>query len=203
MWIICPGAHGGTCRHAAYAELPNLTAEASKTAPPMPTANTGCDDARVLLALLQYFRGNLENWDLALIYDLAESDGLLHLDNVASKLHGTRPDMIEQMARDAIASIAALWHGEVDLLGSSSAVLSPGTRAAPASPGPRLILTYSAPEGAAGMHGWAPHVIGASWHAANQPEEYLGVFFAGSATSKQAGKRCWASMYARTEDATR
>jgi len=32
------------------------------------------------------------------------------------------------------------------------------------------------------------------------PEEYLGVFFAGSAASQQAGKEALGRMYARTED---
>jgi len=105
------------------------------------------------------------------------------------------------MARDAIAFIAALGHGEVDLLGFSigSFVAQEIALRRPALVR-RLILASSAPEGAAGMHGWAPDVIGAVGTPQTSPEEYLGVFFAGSATSQQAGKEALGRMYARTED---
>jgi pimeloyl-ACP methyl ester carboxylesterase len=50
------------------------------------------------------------------------------------------------------------------------------------------------------MHGWAPDVIGAVGTSKTSPEEYLGVFFAASAASQQAGKEALGRMYARTED---
>ena len=50
------------------------------------------------------------------------------------------------------------------------------------------------------MHGWAPAVIGAVGTPKTSPEEYLGVFFAPSAASQQAGKEALGRMYARKED---
>ena len=62
------------------------------------------------------------------------------------------------------------------------------------------MLASSAPQGAAGMHGWAPEVIGAVGTPQTSPEAYLGVFFTGSAASRQAGTEALRRMYARTED---
>jgi pimeloyl-ACP methyl ester carboxylesterase len=53
---------------------------------------------------------------------------------------------------------------------------------------------------AAGMHGWAPEVIGAVGTPQTSPEAYLSVFFAPSASSRQAGKEALGRIYARTED---
>jgi pimeloyl-ACP methyl ester carboxylesterase len=64
----------------------------------------------------------------------------------------------------------------------------------------RLILASSAPQGAAGMHGWAPGVIGAIGTPNTSPEAYLDVFFARSASSRQAGQEALRRMHARTGD---
>src|SRR6202044_2731039 len=64
----------------------------------------------------------------------------------------------------------------------------------------RLVLASSAPQGAAGMHGWAPEVIGAIGTPNTSPEAYLSVFFSPSADSRQAGQHALQRMYARTED---
>ena len=96
------------------------------------------------------------------------------------------------MARDAIAFIAAMEFGQVDLLGFSigSFVAQQIALIRPAIVR-RLILASSAPQGAAGMHGWAPEVIGAVGTPHTSPEDYLDVFFTQSAASQQAGtKRC-------------
>ena len=47
----------------------------------------------------------------------------------------------------------------------------------------RLVLASSAPQGAAGMHGWAPEVIGAIGTPHTSPEAYLEVFFTRSAAT--------------------
>jgi pimeloyl-ACP methyl ester carboxylesterase len=88
------------------------------------------------LVLLQHFRGNLDNWDPALV--------------------------------DALVR--------------------------------RLILASSAPRGAAGMHGWAPEVIGAVGKPETRPEDYLQVFFAPSSSSQKAGQEVLGRIYARTQD---
>jgi hypothetical protein len=62
----------------------------------------------VPLVLLQHFRGNLENWDAQLVDALASQRRVVAFDNAGvGATTGTTPNTIEQMARDAIAFIAA------------------------------------------------------------------------------------------------
>ncbi len=53
----------------------------------------------------------------------------------------------------------------------------------------RFVLASSAPQGAAGMHGWAPEVIEAVGAPAPDPTGYLDVFFTRSTASRQSGVR--------------
>src|SRR5271166_559240 len=163
--------------------------------------DTGGEDA-VPLVLLQHFRGNLDNWDPALIDALASTRRVVTFDNAGvGGSTGITPDTIEQMARDALAFLAAKGLGEVDLLGFSigSFVTQQIALTRPTMVR-RLVLASAAPQGAAGMHGWAPEVIDAVGTPHTSPEAYLEVFFAPSAASRQAGKEALQRMYARTED---
>src|SRR5271155_4348310 len=110
-------------------------------------------------------------------------------------------ELPNQMARDAIAFLTAMGFGQVDLLGFSigSFVAQQIALVRPAIVR-RLILASSAPRGAAGMHGWAPEVIGAIGTPQTSPEAYLDVFFTPSASSRQAGQETLRRLYARTED---
>ena len=67
----------------------------------------------------------------------------------------------------------------------------------------RLILASSAPKGAAGMHGWAPDVIGAVGQPEPDPDGYLDVFFARSSTSRKAGQEASRRIFARQQDRDR
>jgi pimeloyl-ACP methyl ester carboxylesterase len=156
----------------------------------------------VPLALFQHFRGNLDNWDPALIDALASARRVITFDNTGvGGSTGTTPNTVEQMAHDAIAFIAAMDLGQVDLLGFSIGSFV-AQQVALTRPDivRRLVLASAAPQGAAGMHGWAPEVIGAIGTPETSPEEYLGVFFARSSSSRQAGQEAMQRMYARTED---
>ena len=156
----------------------------------------------VPLVLFQHLRGNLDSWDPALIDALATNRRVITFDNAGvGGSSGTTPDTIEQMARDAIAFIAALDIDQADFLGFSigSFVAQQIALTRPAIVR-RLVLASSAPQGAAGMHGWAPEVIGAVGTPQTSPQEYLGVFFAPSVASQQAGQEALGRMYARTQD---
>jgi len=164
--------------------------------------DTGGGEDAVPLVLLQHFRGNLDNWDPALIDALATARRVVTFDNAGvGSSTGTTPDTIEQMARDALAFLAAMGISQADLLGFSigSFVAQQITLTRPAIIR-RLVLASAAPQGAAGMHGWAPEVIGAIGTRQTSPEAYLGVFFTPSAASRQAGQEALRRMYARTED---
>ena len=156
----------------------------------------------VPLVLLQHFRGNLENWDPQLVDALASQRRVIAFDNVGvGATTGTTPNTIEQMARDAIAFIAALDVPRVDILGFSIgsfvaqeiALIRPDVVR-------RIVLASSAPRGGAGMHGWAPEVISAVGKPEPDPNGYLDVFFTSSPASRQAGQAILGRIYGRTSD---
>jgi pimeloyl-ACP methyl ester carboxylesterase len=164
--------------------------------------DTGGGGGAVPLVLLQHFRGNLDNWDPALVDALASTRRVVAFDNAGvGGSTGTTPDTIEQMARDAIAFVAAMGCDQADILGFSigSFVAQQIALVRPALVR-RLILASSAPQGAAGMHGWAPEVIGAVGTQKTSPENYLDVFFTQSPSSRQAGREALKRMYTRTEN---
>jgi pimeloyl-ACP methyl ester carboxylesterase len=185
----------------SYSELPNSAVSAANGID-YAYRDTGGHDGAVPLVLLQHFRGNLDSWDPALVDALARFRRVITFDNTGvGGSSGMTADTIEQMARDTIAFLTALGLGEADLLGFSigSFVAQEIVLRRPALVR-RLVLASTAPKGAAGLHGWAPDVIGAIGTPQTSPEEYLGVFFAPSPTSQQAGKEALGRMYARTED---
>jgi pimeloyl-ACP methyl ester carboxylesterase len=154
------------------------------------------------LVLLQHFRGNLDNWDPALIDALASARRVVTFDNAGvGGSTGATPGTITQMARDAISFLQAIELDSIDLLGFSigSFVAQEIALIRPALVC-RLVLASSAPRGAAGMHGWAPEVIGAVGAPAPNPDGYLSVFFTGSAASRQAGVETQRRITARSED---
>jgi pimeloyl-ACP methyl ester carboxylesterase len=156
----------------------------------------------VPLVLLQHFRGNLDNWDPALIDALAASRRVVTFDNVGvGATTGTTPNTIEAMAHDAIAFLEAMEFQRVDLLGFSIgsfvaqeiALIRPDILR-------RVVLASSAPQGAAGMHGWAPEVIGAVGQPETSPQGYLEVFFAPTAASREAGQQAGGRIFGRASD---
>ena len=154
----------------------------------------------VPLVLLQHFRGNLDNWDPALIDDLASHRRVVAFDNVGvGGTSGTTPNTVQQMAADAISFLDAMEFGRVDILGFSigSFVAQEIALTRPASVR-NLTLASAAPEGAAGMHGWAPWVIDAVGKPQLDPAGYLKVFFAESASSQQAGQQALQRMFTKT-----
>ena len=182
-----------------YSQLPNELVSAANG---IDYAYRDTGGSGLPLVLLQHFRGNLDNWDPALIDALASVRRVVTFDNAGvGGSTGITPDTIEQMARDALAFMAAMQFRQADLLGFSigSFVAQQMALIRPAIVR-RLVLASSAPQGAAGMHGWAPEVIGAIGTPQTSPEAYLDVFFTKSASSRQAGQQALQRMYARTED---
>jgi pimeloyl-ACP methyl ester carboxylesterase len=159
-------------------------------------------DGTIPLVLLQHFRGNLDNWDPALIDALTSDRRVITLDNAGvGGSTGRTPSTFTQMAIDAIAFLDAMELGRVDLLGFSigSFVAQEIALIRPALVR-RLVLASSAPQGASGMHGWAPEVIGAVGAPAPNPDGYLGVFFTGSEASHRSGVEVLGRLTARHED---
>jgi pimeloyl-ACP methyl ester carboxylesterase len=154
----------------------------------------------VPLVLLQHFRGNLDNWDPALVDALAADRRVVTFDNVGvGATTGRTPSTIEAMAHDAIAFLEAMEFQRVDLLGFSigsfvaqeTALIRPDLLR-------RLVLVSSAPQGAEGMHGWAPEVIDAVGTPETSPEGYISVFFAPTDASREAGRQAAGRIFGRT-----
>ena len=182
-----------------YGELPNKLVSAANG---VDYAYRDAGDGGVPLILLQHFRGNLDSWDPALIDALASGRRVVTFDsNGVGGSTGKTPNTVEQMAHDAIAFVTAMGFGQADILGFSigSFIAQEIAMIRPAIVR-RLVLASAAPRGAAGMHGWAPGVIGAVGTPATGPDEYLDVFFTRSPASRQAGKEALQRMYARTEN---
>jgi pimeloyl-ACP methyl ester carboxylesterase len=160
-------------------------------------------DGDVPCVLLQHFRGNLDNWDPALIDALAADRRVVTFDNVGvGATTGRTPNTVEAMADGAIAFLEAMDFQRVDLLGFSIgsfvaqqiALVRPDLLR-------RVVLASSAPQGAAGMHGWAPEVIGAVGEPETTPQGYISVFFAPPDTSREAGQQAAGRIFgARTTD---
>jgi pimeloyl-ACP methyl ester carboxylesterase len=160
-------------------------------------------DGAVPLVLLQHFRGNLDNWDPALIDALAAERRVITFDNVGvGATTGATPSTVEAMAHGALAFVDALGVERVDLLGFSigsfvaqeMALIRPDLLR-------RVVLASAAPQGAAGMHGWAPEVIGAVGTPETTAEGYISVFFAPTDTSRAAGQQAAGRIFGgRTVD---
>ncbi|MEA2579675.1 MAG: hypothetical protein QOE83_567 [Actinomycetota bacterium] len=156
----------------------------------------------VPIVLLQHFRGNLDNWDPALIDALASCRRVITFNNVGvASTTETTPNTIDQMARDAVTFVTALGLEVVDILGFSIgsfvaqeiALMRPSLIR-------KLVLASSAPSGAAGMHGWAPEVIAAVGKPEADADGYLKVFFARTPSSQRAGGEAAGRIFGRTEN---
>ena len=171
------------------------------------TANTGIEyayrdlgEGGVPLVLLVHFRGNLDNWDPALVDALAAQRRVIAFDNVGvAATSGRTPHTIAAMAHGAIDFIEAMDLERIDLLGFSIgsfiaqeiALIRPELVR-------RVVLASAAPRGASGMHGWASEVISAIGAREPNPEGYLDVFFARTDTSRSAGKQVMSRIFGRT-----
>jgi pimeloyl-ACP methyl ester carboxylesterase len=159
-------------------------------------------ESDVPLVLLQHFRGNLDNWDPALVDALAAHRRVVAFDNAGvGATTADTPNTVERMAHDAIAFLEAMHLQCVDLLGFSLgsfvaqeiALIRPDSLR-------RVVLASSAPRGAAGMHGWAPEVIDAIGGREPNPQGYLDVFFASTNTSREAGRQAAGRIFGRTSN---
>ncbi|MCU1427045.1 MAG: alpha/beta hydrolase, partial [Actinomycetia bacterium] len=112
-------------------------------------------DAPPLLCL-QHFRGNLDNWDPALVDRLAQDREVVLLANRGvGASTGVVPDDVTDMTRDVLRFIDALELRQVDVLGFSLggyiaqelALLRPRQVR-------RIVLAGTAPQGAPNIHRW-------------------------------------------------
>jgi pimeloyl-ACP methyl ester carboxylesterase len=188
-----------TAQRQAYSDVPTKVVAAAND---IGYAYRDVGSGAPPLVLLQHFRGNLDNWDPALIDALASHRRVITFDNVGvGGTNGTTPHTAEQMAADAISFLDAMEFDRVDILGFSigSFVAQEIALSRPALVR-NLILASAAPKGAAEMHGWAPWVIDAVGKPQPDPVGYLKVFFANSASSQEAGQQAARRIFGRASN---
>lgn len=156
----------------------------------------------VPMVFLMHFRGNLDNWDPALVDGVATEREVILVDNVGvGGSSGSVPSTIAQMARDLLAFTDALELRTFDLLGFSLggfvaqdlALLRPWAVR-------NLVLAGTGPAGAPTMHGWREDIERESRHDVPSPENLLYIFFAHTDTSRALGVEFLQRISARTED---
>src|SRR2546421_11092709 len=141
------------------------------------------------LVMLQHFRGNLDNWDPALVDRLAQDREVILLDNrgVGSST-GVVPENVTTMARDALAFIDALGLEQIDLLGFSLGgyvaqelvLLRPRLVR-------RLVLAGTAPQGGPDLHRWSDDVYAPATPDEPTADTRLALFFSTSEQSRAKG----------------
>ncbi|GAA2229016.1 alpha/beta hydrolase [Herbiconiux moechotypicola] len=154
------------------------------------------------MVFLQHFRGNLDNWDPALIDAIAAQHEVILLDNTGvAGSSGRVPTSVGQMARDALEFLDALGVRRYDLFGFSLggfvaqeiALLRPTAVRA-------LVLAGTGPAGAPRMHGWREDIRRESHHDQSTAESLLYIFFAHTDTSRELGKAFLGRIFARQVD---
>jgi len=151
------------------------------------------------LVFLQYFAGNMDNWDPAVTNGFAADREIILFDNagVASS-GGETPGSVPEMTRDFLAFLQALGLEQIDIAGFSLGRMIAQQLALdyPRLVG-RLILIGTGPRGGEGMTFTDLSVN----EAIADPEKLLlGAFFAPTDTSQAAGKAFLRRLRNRKED---
>jgi pimeloyl-ACP methyl ester carboxylesterase len=154
------------------------------------------------LVLLQHYRGNLDNWDPALVDALAATREVILFDNAGvGGSTGATPRTITAMAHDALRFLEALGLREVDMLGFSLGgfVAQELVLIRPRLVG-RLVLAGTGPQGGEDMHGFADDVYVSATRDEPGAEDLLALFFERSESSVAAGREFVQRIFTRTED---
>jgi pimeloyl-ACP methyl ester carboxylesterase len=160
------------------------------------------DGAAVPLVGFQHYRGNLDNWDPALVDAIAARREIILFDNAGvGGSTGTVPRTITPMAYDALAFIEALGLEQIDILGYSMGgfVAQELTLIRPQLVR-RLVLAGTGPQGGEQMHGYTDDVFANA--TADEPgaEDLLALFFERSETSVAKGWEFVQRIFTRTVD---
>jgi pimeloyl-ACP methyl ester carboxylesterase len=154
------------------------------------------------LVSFQHFRGNLDNWDPALVDALARTREVILFDNAGvGGSTGTVPRTITAMAHDALSFIDALELREIDVLGFSLGgyIVQELVLIRPRLVR-RLVLAGTGPQGGEEMHGFTDEIFEHGTHDQIEPEDILTLFFARSETSIAKGREFIERIFTRTED---
>ncbi len=154
------------------------------------------------LLFLQHFRGNLDNWDPALVDRLAQDRKVTLLANRGvGASTGVVPDNVTDMTRDVLRFVDALGLKQVDVLGFSLggyiaqelALVRPRLLR-------RIVLAGTAPQGAPNIHRWTDDVYALATPDGLSPDRFIKLFFSGSEESRARGMEYLKRISARQVD---
>jgi pimeloyl-ACP methyl ester carboxylesterase len=160
------------------------------------------DSVALPLVCFQHYRGNLDNWDPALVDAIAEQREIVLFDNAGvGGSTGVVPRTVTPMAYDALAFIEALGLKQIDILGYSMGgfVAQELTLIRPRLVR-RLVLAGTAPQGGFEQHGYRDEVFGNATAEEPGAEDLLALFFERSETSVAKGWEFVERIFTRTED---
>jgi pimeloyl-ACP methyl ester carboxylesterase len=154
------------------------------------------------LLCLQHFRGNLDNWDPALIDRIAREREVILLDNHGvGASTGTVPDNVEDMARDVLRFVDQLGLRQIDVLGFSlGGYVAQELALVRVRLMGRLVLAGTAPQGAPKIHRWSDDVYALAAQDVLDPTRFIRLFFSGSQQSRAKGEAFLKRISARTVD---
>jgi pimeloyl-ACP methyl ester carboxylesterase len=155
----------------------------------------------VPVVLLQHFRGNLDNWDPALLDALAGEREVIAFNNVGvASTDGKTPNSVTQMARDAIIFLEALKLEEVDLLGFSlGGFVAQEIALLRRSLVRKLILAGTGPQGGPVMHGWRKDIADNARVDQAGAEQLLYIMFRHTPSSQAKGVEYLGRFMARKD----
>jgi pimeloyl-ACP methyl ester carboxylesterase len=158
----------------------------------------GPTEGRPLL-FLQHFRGNMDNWDPAVVDGLAADRPVILLDNRGiGRSSGATPATVAAMTRDVVAFIEALGVAQVDLLGFSlGGMIAQQLLFDRPDLVRRAILAGTGAPGAVDMFG--AEVTAAATKMPADAAALLFLFFEPTPTSQGAGGRYLQRMSARAD----
>jgi pimeloyl-ACP methyl ester carboxylesterase len=160
------------------------------------------DGAALPLVCLQHFRGNLDNWDPALVDAISEQREVILFDNTGvGGSTGTVPRTVTAMAHDALAFLDALEPKQIDMLGFSLGgfVAQELTLIRPRLVR-RLVLAGTGPQGGEQMHGFSDDVFANATGDEPGGDDLLALFFERSASSVAKGREFVQRIFTRTDD---
>jgi pimeloyl-ACP methyl ester carboxylesterase len=154
------------------------------------------------LLCLQHFRGNLDNWDPALVDRIAREREVILLDNRGvGTSSGAVPDNVEDMARDVLRFVDRLGLRQIDLLGFSlGGYVAQDLALVRSRLIRRLVLAGTAPKGAPKIHRWTDDVYALAAQDVLDPKRFIRLFFSGSEESRAKGMEFLGRISARTVD---
>ncbi|PRY43404.1 alpha/beta fold hydrolase [Umezawaea tangerina] len=151
---------------------------------------------------LQHLRGNLDNWDPALVDAVAAEREVVLLDNAGvGGSTGAVPTTVHEMAVGALAFADAAGLGTYDLFGFSlGGFVAQEIALLRSHQVRRIVLAGTAPQGGRGFHRFTGTVLEAVMTDQPTAEEFLTLFYTDSEESRTRGMESLGRVFTRQED---